>query len=150
MQTRLPISLKLTSLVILMSLTITLPTTLAASGAIPPGSYSTTITLADIPGDFPPEAADILIGTWVAEFTPEGTSVIYRNGEVVVNGTYTSTRSHLVMRDLSGPLACTDARGIATGIYTWSLVNNELHFNTVLDRCFGRMFVLTLRLMQSV
>jgi hypothetical protein len=73
-----------------------------------------------------------------------------KNGEVVANGTYTSSKSHFVIRDVSGPLACTDARGIATGVYTWSLENNELTFSSVLDRCFGRMFVMTLRPLQQL
>jgi hypothetical protein len=133
-----------------MSLTFIVPTTLAAPVELQPDAYATTITLADIPPDFPPEAAEILVGTWVTEFTAEGTTVIYRNGEIVANGTYTSSKFNLVIRDISGPLACRDARGIATGIYTYTIVNNELHLSTVLDRCFGRMFVLTLRPMQRL
>jgi hypothetical protein len=106
--------------------------------------------MADIPPDFPPEAADILVGTWWTEFTEAGTTVITKDGDVVANGRYTTSKSHLVMRDIDGPLACTDAHGIATGVYTWSLENNELALSPVLDRCFGRMFVLTLRPLQQL
>ena len=150
MTTQQHISIKLISAALLLCLTALVPSALAVSGELPAGVYSTTITLADIPPDFPPEAAEILVGTWTTEFTDSGTMVTSKNGEVVVNGRYTSGKSHLVIRDLSGPLACRDAHGIATGIYAWSLVNGELHLTTVLDRCFGRMFVLTLRPLQQL
>jgi hypothetical protein len=138
------------TLALLFCLTTLVPSALADSDGIPAGVYSTTVTLADIPPEFPPEVADILVGTWTTEFTEEGTTVIKKNGDLVAYGTYTSSKSYLVMRDKGGPLACTDARGIANGVYGWSLDNNELHLSTVLDRCFGRMFVLTLRPLQQV
>lgn len=137
--------MKLISVALLLCLTALTPTALAAPAQIPPGVYSVTITLADIPPDFPPEVAEILVGAWTTEFTASGTTVISKDGEVVAKGRYTSSKSHLVIKDVDGPLACTDARGIATGVYAWSLENNALHLSAVLDRCFGRMFVLTLR-----
>ena len=143
------ISTKLITAALLMCLTVLLPSAVAAPSAIPAGIYATTITMDDIPADLPPEAADILVGTWWTEFTAEGTTVIRKNGDLVAYGTYTSSKSHLVIRDKGGPLACTDAHGIATGVYTWSL-DNELTLSPVLDRCFGRMFVLTLRPLQQL
>ena len=130
---------------LLFCLTMLVPASTALSGGVPVSAFSTTVTLADIPSDFPPEVADILVGTWTIEFMERGSTVVTKNGEVVVNGRYTSNKSYLVMRDIDGPLACTDAHGIATGTYTWSLDNNELTLTPVLDRCFGRAFVLTLR-----
>ena len=144
------ISTKLITAALLMCLTILMPSVMADRGGVPAGIYSGTITMADIPPDFPPEAAEILVGTWFMELTETGATVISKNGEVVANGTYTSSKSHFVIRDVSGPLACTDARGIATGVYTWTLENNELTLAPVLDRCFGRMFVLTLRPLQQL
>jgi hypothetical protein len=131
-------------------MTSLLPSSMAAQGQIPSAVYSTTITAADIPPEFPPEAADILVATWKVDLTEAGTMIVYRNDEFGVDGRYTSSKSHLVIRDLRGPLACTDASGIATGIYSWSLENNELSLTPVLDRCFGRMFVLTLRPLQRL
>jgi hypothetical protein len=143
-------SIKLISAGLLLSLTVLLPTTLASSGGIAPGVYSVTVTMADIPPGFPPEASEILVGTWNTELTEEGTTIVSKNGAVVATGRYTSNKSHFVMSDLEGPLACTDAKGIATGVYEWTLVGNELTLSTVLDRCFGRNFVLTLRPLQQL
>ena len=144
------ISTKLITAALLMCLTILMPSVLADGGGIPAGIYSTTITMADIPPDFPPEVAEILVGTWFTELTAEGATIVRKNGDVVAYGTYTSSKSYFVIRDKGGPLACTDAHGIATGVYTWSLENNELTLTPVLDRCFGRMFVLTLRPLQQL
>ena len=47
------------------------------------------------------------------------------------------------MTDLQGALACTDAPGIATGVYQWSVENNVLVLTPVKDRCVGRQTVLT-------
>jgi len=150
MKVRQLISTKLISAALLLCLTTLVPNATAASAQLPPGVYSVTITLADIPPDFPPEVVEILVGTWTTEFTPAGTTTISKNGEVAVSGRYRSSKSHLVMTDVEGPLACTDAAGIATGVYTWSLVNNELNLSAVQDRCFGRKFVLTLRPLQQL
>ena len=139
------LTIKLIGAVLVLTLAVLVPVTLAASGEIPPGAYSTTITAADIPPDFPPEFAAILIGTWVTQFDGNGEYVVTKNGDFVAHGTYTSNKSHLVMRDKDGPLACLDARGIATGTYGWELSNGELTLSPILDRCFGRQFVLTLR-----
>ena len=136
--------------VLVVTLATLVPVTLAASGQLPPGAYAITITPVDIPPDLPPEAATILIGNWTVRFTDDGSTVVFKDGDVVATGRYTSNKSHLVMRDIDGPLACTDAPGIATGVYTWHLVNGQLHFSAVLDRCFGRQFVLTLRPLQQL
>ena len=143
-------STKLITVALLLSMTMLLPNAMADASHLPAGSYSVTVTLADIPPDFPPEIGALIVGTWVTEFTSDGTTVVTQNGDVVVVGRYKSGPSNLVMTDLSGPMACRDARGIATGVYSWSLENNQLHLTTVLDRCFGRMFVLTLRPLQQL
>jgi len=101
---------------LLFCLTTLVPSTLAESGGIPVGSYSTTVNLADIPPDFPPEVVEILVGTWVTQLTEDGSTIVRKNGELVAYGTYTTSKSYLVFRDKGGPLACTDAHGIATGV----------------------------------
>ena len=116
---------------------------------VPTGIYTTTITLADFPPGFPPEAVAILLGQWQIELTEDGTNIVTKDGDVVVIGRYTAGRSHVVLRDEEGPLACTDAPGIATGVYTWSFENDELTLTPVLDRCFGRQFVSTVHPLQK-
>jgi len=135
---------------LLFCLTMLVPGTMAASDGIPVGVYSVEVGLGDIPAEFPPEVADILVGTWTTELTAAGTTVVRKDGELVAYGSYTSSKEHFVIRDKGGPLACTDAHGIGTGVYTWSLGNGELTLIPVLDRCFGRAFVLTLRAMQQL
>ena len=63
MTTKLNKSTKLISIVILLTFTLILPGTLANSGGIPTGYYSITIAAADVPPEFPPEVAAILVGT---------------------------------------------------------------------------------------
>jgi hypothetical protein len=138
------------SAALVICMTSLLPSSLAASGELPAAAYSTTLTPGDIPPEFPPEAAEILVGTWKVDLSEPGTMIVYKNDEYVAHGRYTSSKSHVVITDIGGPLACTDASGIATGIYSWSLENNELSLTPVLDRCFGRMFVLTLRPLQRL
>ena len=150
MKTQRKFSVKLIATAMLLALVTMVPFTLAASGSLPAGSYSTTVTLADIPPDFPPEFAEILVGTWVTTFDGNREYTVTKNGDFVAHGTYTSNKSHLVMYDKDGPLACTDEHGIATGIYTFVISNNELTVTPVLDRCYGRQFVLTLRPMQQL
>lgn len=116
---------------------------------VPTGIYTTTITLADIPPEFPPEVVAVLVGEWQIELTENGTNIVTKNGEVAVIGSYTAGQSHVVLRDQEGPLACFDAPGIKTGVYTWSFENNQLTLTPVLDRCFGRQFVLTVHPLQK-
>ena len=149
MTTQISRSIKLFSIAMILSVTMLLPTVLAGPAGVPPGAYSVTVTAADIPPGFPPEAAGILVGTWTTEFAENGETYITKDGEPVAEGRYTSSKKHLIMTDLSGPLACTDANGIATGVYTWRLDNDELTMTPVLDRCFGRAFVLSLRPMSK-
>lgn len=115
----------------------------------PAGVYTTTITPADIPPDLPPEVVGILVGEWQIELTENGANIVSKGGEVVVIGRYTDSPSHVVLRDEGGPLACFDAPGIATGIYTWSFQNDELTLTPVLDRCFGRQLVLSAHPLQK-
>jgi len=143
-------SIKLVTTVLLMSVTMLLPSTLADSGGLPSGTYGITVTLSDIPPEFPAEAAEILVGTWWVEFDENGAAEVYKDGEAVATSKYTSNKAHLVYTDLDGPLACLDGHGIATGVYNWSFDGNQLSLSTVLDRCFGRNFVLTLRPLQRL
>ena len=114
----------------------------AHSANVPTGIYTTTLTAADIPAEFPPEIASMLVGDWEIEFTEAGSFIVAKDGFPVVVGRYNSTSSRIVMTDLEGALSCTDAPGIATAIYRWTLVGNELVLTTVNERCPGRNLVL--------
>jgi len=144
------ISTRLLSIAVLvMSISIFLPDVQADSTGITPGIYTTTIAGSDVPPEFPPDVASILVGQWQIEFTEGGTYIVTKDGDIVVIGRYTSHSSRFVMTDLQGALACTDAPGIATGVYRWSLANNQLELLSVLDRCAGRQLVLTTRPLQK-
>jgi hypothetical protein len=121
----------------------------ATSENLPPGTYTTTITEADIPPGFPPEAIPILVGEWQIEFTEAGSLVVTKDGDIVVVGHYNSNPFRVALTDQQGALACTDAPGIATGIYQWSFANDELVLTTVRDRCAGRNLVLTAHPLQK-
>ena len=137
-------SLKLVSAAaLLIGTCLLVPNADARSGGLPPGTYSATIVEADIPPGFPPEAIPILVGYWELELTEDGATIVTKDGEFVANGRYESNSARFVIRDLGGPLACTDAPGIATGVYDWSLENNELVLSPVHDGCLGRAAVLT-------
>ena len=136
-------SIKLVSAALLIGITLLLPNVKADSTKLPPGTYATTITESDVPPFFPPEVIEILAGEWQIEFTDGGTYVVSKDGEIVVVGRYTSNQARVVMTDLQGVYACTDVPGVATGVYRWSLENNELTLVAVLDRCDGRPVALT-------
>jgi hypothetical protein len=128
---------------------ILLPSAEVNSTNLPPGTYTTTITEADIPPYFPPEAIAILVGQWQIEFTEAGSSVVTKDGDIVVVGHYTSTPTRVVLTDQQRALSCTDAPGIARAVYKWSLGNDELVLSSVLDRCAGRQVVLTAHPLQK-
>ena len=119
-----------------------------ASGP-PPAVYTTTITPADIPPEFPPEAIPILVGDWQIELTEDGQNLVSKDGEVAVFGHYTANRARVVLTDDGGPLACFDSPGIATGVYAWSFQNDELTLSPVLEHCLGRQIVLTAHPLQK-
>ena len=121
--------------------TVLLSTVHSKSADVPPGTYTTTITEADLQF-FPPEIIALLVGEWQMELTEDGSNLVSKDGEIIAIGRYTSTPFHLVISDLEGPLACTDAPGIATGVYRWSFDNDALTFDAVNDRCIGRQTIL--------
>jgi hypothetical protein len=135
--------LSLALVIALLACTASPATVVASSANLPPGIYATTITEADIPAEFPPEVVALLVGYWEVEFTESGSYIVYKDGSPVATGRYNSNPARLIMRDLDGVLACTDAPGIATATYRWTLSGNELLLTTVNDGCAGRNLVLT-------
>ena len=143
-------SIKLLSAALLIGITLALPNAKADSPKLPPGIYATTITESDVPPFFPPEVVEILVGEWRTEFTEGGTYIVSKDGVIVVVGRYTSNPYRFVMNDLQGVYGCFDEPGIATGVYRWSLENNELVLVAVNDRCDGRKLVLTSHPLQKL
>lgn len=86
----------------------------------------------------------MLVGQWDNEFTSSGSVTVYKDKEEVIVGRYVANPARLVTTDLYGLLSCTTVPGEATGVYKWTFDNDELTLEAVLDRCFGRQFVLTL------
>ncbi len=143
------IVLSLALVIALVALTAPVPNAVASSANLPPGIYATTLTAADIPPEFPPEVVALLVGYWETEFSESGSYIVSKDGSPVVVGRYNSNPARVIMTDLEGPLSCTDAPGIATATYRWTLSGNDLLLTTVNDRCAGRNLVLTAHLLQK-
>jgi hypothetical protein len=126
-----------------------MPNVMAQSANLPSGIYTTTLTEADIPDSFPPEFIPVLVGVWETEFTESGSYIVSKDGYPAVVGRYNSNPGRIVMTDLQGPLSCTDAPGIATATYRWTLAGDVLVLTTVNDRCAGRNLVLTAHPLQK-
>lgn len=137
------IVLSLALVIALVASSASLPTAVASSTRLPAGIYATTIIAEDIPAEIPPEVVSLLVGYWEIEFTEAGSYLVNKDGSPVATGRYNSNSARLTMRDLEGVLACTDAPGIATATYRWTLSGDELLLTTVNDRCAGRNMVLT-------
>ena len=138
----------LLKVVAVIALVVIVMLTFTSAGAtprqLPPGTYSATIVAEDVPPFFPPEVVEIFVGHWENELTPDGGVIVYKDGDVVAVGRYVANPARFVTTDLYGSLSCTEVPGEATGVYKWMFSDDELMLDVVLDRCFGRQFVLTL------
>ena len=143
------IVLSLALLAVLVAVNPSVPNAMAHSANLPPGIYTTTLTEADIPDSFPPEYVPILVGVWETEFTENGSYIVSKDGSPAVVGRYNSNPGRIIMTDLQGVLSCTDAPGIATATYRWTVAGDELILTTVNDRCAGRNLVLTAHPLQK-
>ena len=113
-------------------------------GTIPSGVYTTTINKQDIPAGFPAEAVAMLTGEWNIEFTSAGRYVVSKDGQLAIEGRYTSTQDQLVLTDEKGPLVC-DVPGEETGKYKWLASSSGVKLTATEDKCSGRSVVLTTR-----
>jgi hypothetical protein len=114
----------------------------AAHQSLPTGTYATAITIDDIPASFPfpPEA---FAGQWQVEFTPAGSVIVSRNGELAAVGHYSSNSAVVEMTDVLGPYAC--EQRVETGRHRWTREDGELVLTPEADLCDGRVAVLTAR-----
>jgi hypothetical protein len=121
----------------------------SAPPGIPHATYAMTLGPDDFPFFFPPEVVGLLSGNWELDLTDPRRYVTRLNGDVVVEGRYTSNGARLVKRDLGGPLACSYEPQLAQGVYDWALNDGELTLTVVKDHCEGRPFVLTVKSWQQ-
>jgi hypothetical protein len=98
-----------------------------AAGTLP-GKYTTTI-----------KSPAQLKGTWALNLTKGGTYTVADNGQVLIRGKYSATRSKITFGHETGSGACAKS-----GTYTWTKTARTLKFTRVHDSplCSGRSGVL--------
>ena len=64
----------------------------------------------------------------------------YKDGELVVKGTYSVVEDQLTFNDEEGLLAC--RAGQARGLYKWALDDDTLSLTPIEDQCDGRKVIL--------
>lgn len=111
-----------------------------------------TTTSADAPGDTASPSTTLadpepivdqhpaLVGTWAVPdsartqtFTADGEHFVSQDGEVLAEGTWTSTSTTIEIVPGSGPIACAQA-----GTYEWEVENDTLTLTAVDDECPDR------------
>ncbi len=106
----------------------------------PSGTYTTTVTKADLPADAPKQTADSVPGKWSLTFAAGKPVVVKHNGKEVVTApaVFSAGKMSLDAND-TGSLKC----GIAA-VYSYSEKNGRLVFKSDgEDTCVGRRVVLT-------
>ena len=106
----------------------------------PSGTYTTTVTKADLPADVPKQLADSVPGKWSLTFAAGKPVVVKRNGKEAATApaAFSAGKMSLDAND-TGPLKC----GVAA-VYSYSEKNGRLVFKGVgEDTCVGRRVVLT-------
>jgi hypothetical protein len=101
----------------------------ANAGGTLAGKYRTTIKS---PAEFK--------GSWVLTLARGGTYTVVHNGQILVRGRYSATRSKITFGHETGNGACAES-----GTYTWKKTARTLKFTRVSDSslCNGRSGVLS-------
>lgn len=115
----------------------------------PPGSYTMSVAEEDIPENVPAEARGNFVGKWQMTLSNEKKYQISRDGNMLVQGSFSVSAEKLTVTDEDGVLACTAQPGTETGTYKWAYKDEKLSFTAVDDKCEGRRFVLSLRSWQK-
>jgi hypothetical protein len=104
------------------------------------GDYTMTISVADLPDDFPSDRHDGLVGAWRMAFHGGNHFVVHYEGEEVIQGSYQLNGDQLVFGDdETGLYVCNIA-----ATYTWTLSGDQLILTGAgEDPCGARPFVLT-------
>ena len=112
--------------------------------ALPQGVYTVTIADENFPAKFPAEGRPALSGKWELTLLEANRIRITKDGELVVEGHYSSTTDRLIITDETGALSCAKEPGKETGTYKWTLKEDKLTLKGIDDKCDGRRFILTL------
>ncbi len=107
----------------------------ALAGGTLPGKYQTTIKS---PAQFK--------GTWVLNLAKSGTYTVSDNGQLLIRGRYSATRSKITFGHETGKGACAKS-----GTYSWRKTGKTLKFTRVSESAAssGRMGVLAHTLTQK-
>jgi hypothetical protein len=114
------------------------------SSQLQPGVYVVNVTAESFPPKFPVEARGELSGKWELTLSEGNRTRLTKDGELVVEGRYTSTTDRFVITDESGPLSCAKEPGMETGTYKLVVNEDKLVLKAIDDKCDGRRFILTL------
>jgi len=112
----------------------------APAGGIPAGTYTTTLTKADLAGRVPAEEVDSLVGVWTQTHDSTGRFVVRWKGTQVVEAVAKPMPGDQIYLDDkdTGPYACH-----LPATYRYSVSGDSLSFVKVSDECAGRAAVLT-------
>jgi hypothetical protein len=108
------------------------------------GVYAVTVTAESFPPKFPAEDRGALSGKWELTLLEGNRTRLTKDGEVVVEGRYTSTTDRFVITDETGILSCAKEPGLETGNYKLTVNEDKMILKAIDDKCDGRRFILTL------
>jgi hypothetical protein len=112
--------------------------------ASPEGTFTTTLTVEELPADMPAEMRKALAGVWELTFLEGKRFMVSLNSKPMVEGRLTATSDGLVLTDEKGVISCAIAPGEETGKYKWAQDENKLTLSATDDKCEGRKLILTL------
>jgi hypothetical protein len=110
----------------------------------PTGTFTTNITLEELPSDMPAGMRKALAGTWEIIFLASNRFQILLGDKPMVEGRFTVAKDEIVLTDEKGIISCTTAPGEEIGKYKWTLDAGKLTFAATDDKCEGRKLILTL------
>jgi hypothetical protein len=110
----------------------------------PTGTFTTNITLEELPQDMPAGMRKALAGTWEIILLASNRFQILLGDKPMVEGHFTVSGDGIVLTDEKGLISCATAPGEETGKYKWTLDAGKLTFAATEDKCEGRKLILTL------
>jgi hypothetical protein len=138
----------LLGLIVGVAAVLAMPGSVVAQAPALTGSYTTTLTTADLkaPPNMPVEK---MTGTWTVTFTADGHYTVKQNDAGHVSGTYVRKGDEVTLTDSSGEFACTEGDD-PSGVYRVTMTGGAVTFTMVKDAaCPGRAAVLTAKSFQA-